>query len=75
MNHKALNKCFFYFDNGCGVNGDLKYIAPVKVYAGEFKMEALAGGALRVLTGKEEPKIYTGIPVWNGLKGPTVECF
>jgi len=25
----------------------VKYIAPVKVYAGEFEMEALAAGALR----------------------------
>lgn len=42
------------------------YIAPVKVYAGEFEMEALASGALRVLSGLEEPRTYTGIPVWNG---------
>ena len=43
------------------------YIAPIKVYAGEFEMEALAAGALRVLTGQEEPKVYTGIPVWSGF--------
>lgn len=41
------------------------FIAPVKVYAGEFEMEALAAGALRVLTGEEQPKTYTGIPVWE----------
>jgi butyrate kinase len=46
----------------------VKYIAPVKVYAGEFEMEALAAGALRVLTGQEQPKTYTGVPVWNGFK-------
>jgi butyrate kinase len=46
----------------------VKYIAPVKVYAGEFEMEALAAGALRVLTGQEQPKIYNGIPVWSGFK-------
>jgi butyrate kinase len=46
----------------------VKYIAPVKVYAGEFEMEALASGALRVLTGQEQPKTYTGIPVWQGFK-------
>lgn len=46
----------------------VKFIAPVKVYAGEFEMEALAAGALRVLTGQEQPKVYTGIPVWNGFK-------
>jgi butyrate kinase len=46
----------------------VKYIAPVKVMAGEFEMEALASGALRVLTGKEEAKEYTGIPVWSGFE-------
>ena len=45
----------------------VKFIAPVKVYAGEFEMEALAAGALRVLTGREQPKTYTGVPVWNGF--------
>ena len=44
------------------------YIAPIKVYAGEFEMEALASGALRVLTGQEKPKQYTGVPVWNGFE-------
>ena len=46
----------------------VKYIAPVKVYAGEFEMEALAHGALRVLTGREEAKDYTGEPVWKGFE-------
>jgi butyrate kinase len=45
----------------------VQYIAPVKVYAGEFEMEALAAGALRVLRGEEEAKTYTGIPVWSGF--------
>lgn len=45
----------------------LQFIAPVTVMAGEFEMEALAAGALRVLTGEEEPKTYTGIPCWNGF--------
>jgi butyrate kinase len=44
-----------------------KFIAPVTVMAGEFEMEALAAGVLRVLRGLEEPKTYTGIPVWNGF--------
>jgi len=44
------------------------YIAPVKVYAGAFEMEALARGALRVLTSQEQPKTYTGIPVWSGFE-------
>lgn len=34
------------------------FLAPVEVVAGEFEMEALALGALRVLQGKEEAKIY-----------------
>ncbi|PKN28326.1 MAG: butyrate kinase [Deltaproteobacteria bacterium HGW-Deltaproteobacteria-21] len=46
----------------------VKYIAPVVVYAGEFEMEALAAGALRVLTGQEQAKTYTGRPVWDGFK-------
>lgn len=50
------------------INDMVGYIAPVKVYAGEFEMEALASGALRVLTGQEEPKVYTGVPVWQGFK-------
>jgi butyrate kinase len=44
-----------------------KFIAPVTVMAGEFEMEALAAGVLRVLTRLEEPKTYTGSPVWNGF--------
>ncbi|HJX04079.1 MAG TPA: butyrate kinase, partial [Dehalococcoidia bacterium] len=46
----------------------VKYIAPVRVYAGEFEMEALAAGALRVLRGEEQPRIYTGVPVWSGFE-------
>jgi butyrate kinase len=46
----------------------VKYIAPVKVYDGEYEMKAMASGALRVLTGQEQPKIYNGIPVWSGFK-------
>jgi butyrate kinase len=51
-----------------GITDMVGYIAPVKVYAGEFEMEALAAGALRVLRGEEEPKVYTGIPVWSGFE-------
>jgi len=36
----------------------IEFIAPVIVYPGEMEMEALALGALRVLTGKEKPKTY-----------------
>ncbi len=50
-----------------GIAEMVNYIAPVKVVAGEFEMEALTSGALRVLLGKEVPKTYTGTPVWNGF--------
>ena len=43
------------------------FIAPIKVCAGEFEMEALAAGALRVLRGEETAKVYTGIPPFTGL--------
>jgi butyrate kinase len=43
------------------------YMAEVIAYAGEFEMEAMAAGALRVLTGAESPKTYTGEPVWSGF--------
>ena len=45
--------------NYCG------WIAPIYTYPGEFEMMAMANGALRVLTGKEEVKRYTGQPVWD----------
>lgn len=45
----------------------LRFIAPVTVMAGEFEMEGLASGAIRVLTGEEEPREYTGVPCWNGF--------
>lgn len=41
------------------------FIAPVHVFPGEFELEALAAGALRVLRGEEEAREYTGIPVWD----------
>jgi butyrate kinase len=36
----------------------VEFIAPVMVFPGEEEMEALALGALRVLTGEEEAKLY-----------------
>ena len=36
---------------------------------GEFEMEALAAGALRVMTGVEEAKTYSGVPVWTHFEG------
>ena len=43
------------------------WIAPLVVMAGEFEMEALAAGALRVARGQEEPHVYDGVPVWDGF--------
>jgi butyrate kinase len=40
------------------------WIAPVSPYPGEFELEAMAAGAIRVLTGQEKAKVYTGRPVW-----------
>lgn len=45
----------------------LGFIAPITVMAGEFEMEALAAGAVRVLSGAEQAKVYTGVPVWDGF--------
>ena len=36
--------------------------------AGEFELEALASGAIRVLTNQEKAKIYTSKPVFKGLE-------
>ena len=43
------------------------WIAPVSAYPGEFELEAMAAGAIRVLDGEEEPKTYTGVPVFTGF--------
>ena len=37
-----------------------EWIAPIFIYENEVEQEAMASGALRVLRGIEEPKIYTG---------------
>ena len=50
-------------EKGCG------WIAPVYAYPGEFEMEAMAAGAIRVLRGEESLKEYTGLPVWQGFEG------
>ena len=44
-----------------------EWIAPVSAYPGEFEMEAMAAGAIRVLKGEEEAKNYTGIKVFQGF--------
>lgn len=43
------------------------FIAPVTAYPGEFEMEAMEAGVVRVLTGQEELKTYTGKPAWSGF--------
>jgi butyrate kinase len=45
-----------------------QFIAPLKVYAGEFEMEGLTNGALRVLRGEEKALDYTGIPTFQGFE-------
>ncbi len=44
------------------------WIAPVYAYPGEFELEAMAAGAIRVLSGKEQAKEYTGKPRWAGFE-------
>lgn len=51
----------------CDMCGSL---APIHIFPGEWEMEALASGALRVLTGAEQPKVYTGVPVWTDFDFP-----
>ena len=43
------------------------WIAPITLYPGEVEHEAMAAGALRVLTGEIEAKEYTGEARWKGL--------
>jgi len=43
------------------------FIAPVSIYPGEFEQEAMAAGAMRVLTGEEEALVYPGRPIWDGF--------
>ena len=45
----------------------ISWIAPVYIYAGSFETEALGFGAVRVLSGIETAKKYTGKPVWSGF--------
>ena len=44
------------------------FIAPVYAYPGEFEMEAMAAGAIRVLEGEEQLKKYSGKPCWTGFE-------
>ena len=44
------------------------WISEIVIMPGEFELEALAAGALRVMSGEEDAKIYSGIPVWQGFE-------
>ena len=46
----------------------IKKLAKIEVMAGELELEALASGAIRVLTNQEKAKIYTSKPVFKGLE-------
>lgn len=50
------------------ITADCGFIAPVSAYPGEFEMEAMAAGVIRVLEGKEELKEYLGVPAWKGFE-------
>ena len=39
----------------------VKFIAPVEIMPGEYELEALAGGCLRIITGREAPKVLVSI--------------
>ena len=49
------------------VKRQVGWIALVTAVPGEFELEALAAGALRVLRYEEEALDYTGIPTFTGF--------
>ena len=52
---------------GNRIEDSCSFIAPVYQYPGEFEQEAMAAGAMRILTGEEQVKTYPGKPVWSGF--------
>ncbi len=46
----------------------IEWISDVCIMPGEFEMEALAAGALRVERGEEKALLYTGEAVWKGFE-------
>lgn len=52
---------------GKRIEESCSFIAPVYQYPGEFEQEAMATGAMRILTGEEQVKTYPGKPVWSGF--------
>ncbi len=51
-----------------GVKKYAGWIAPVKVFAGEYETEAMVNAALRVANGEDTVKEYTGLPVFDPEK-------
>lgn len=45
----------------------ISWIAPITIMPGEFEMEALAAGVLRIMKGQDKALEYTGNPVWEGV--------
>jgi butyrate kinase len=45
----------------------LSWIAPIFTYPGEFELQGLASGIMRVFKGEEEAHEYTGVDVWTGF--------
>ncbi|MBP3873391.1 MAG: butyrate kinase [Lachnospiraceae bacterium] len=56
-----------FHEVGAGIRERCSFIAPVYEYPGEFEQEAMAAGAMRVLTGEEKVRTYPGKPVWEGI--------
>ena len=52
---------------GQRIEESCSFLAPVYQYPGEFEQEAMAAGAMRILTGEEQVKTYPGKPVWSGF--------
>lgn len=46
----------------------VEWIGNIVIMAGEFEMQGLVSGVLRVKNGIEQPKRYTGEPVWKGAE-------
>ena len=46
----------------------ISWLGPISVYPGEFEMQGLASGIMRVLRGEEEAHEYTGVDVWTGFE-------
>ena len=53
----------------------VSFIAPIELVPGEMEMEGLAGGALRVLRGEEEAKLYDLLPLGFKSKEEFYDAF